>query len=182
MPTYKITFPFRGKVKTQLKISGNRLVKPADVKGFERAVRSVLAVAFPMEERPIEGYLKFEMYHFTRYKKDDDGILHMVKPMDLDNVMKLIQDSFEPIYKNVPIPPDEITGEFEFTKTGKLKTRKVEVSPGVIKNDKYIKKAILDWVPVETEEEERIEVYITQLTESDLFLGPQHDHLIVELN
>lgn len=182
MPTYKIIFPFTGKVKTQLKISGNRLVKPADVKGFERAVRTILSVAFPMEERPLEGYLKFEMYHYTRYKRDADGLLNQIQKMDLDNIAKNLFDCFEPIYKNVPLPPDEITGEFEFTPSGKLKTKKVIVSPGVIKNDKYIKKAVLDWVPVETEAEERIEVYITPLSEDDLFLGPCHDDRVVELN
>lgn len=182
MATYKITFPFRGKVKTQLKISGNRLVKPADVKGFERAVRMILSVAFPMEQRPIEGYLKFEMYHYTQYRKDVDGVLQMVKPLDLDNAFKVLADAFEPIYKNVPLPPDEETGEFSFTKSGKLKTSRVLVSPGVIKNDKYIKKAVLDWVPVETLEEERIEVFITVLSEKDLFLGPRHDDEVIELN
>jgi Holliday junction resolvase RusA-like endonuclease len=182
MSTYKITFPFTGKVKTQLKISGNRLIKPADVKKFEREVRTILAVAFPMEERPIEGYLKFEMYHFTRYKRDSEGLLNPTVPGDLDNLMKNLADCFEGIYKNIVLPPDEITGEIKKTPSGKMKSRKVMVSPGVIKNDKFIKKAILDWVPVETEEEERIEVYITPISEEDLFLGPQHDHTVIELN
>ena len=182
MTIYKITFPFAGKVKTQLKISGNRLVKPADVKGFERSVRTILSVAFPLEHRPIEGYLKFEMYHFTRYKRDADGMLNQLKLSDLDNIFKTLADCFEPIYKNIPLPPDDESGEFEFTKSGRLKTKKVMISPGVIKNDKFIKKAILDWVPVETEDEERIEVYISVLSEEDLFKGPQHKDEVVELN
>lgn len=168
---YKFTFPFTGQVKTQLIISKNRLVKPKNVKRFEDAVRSCLAEAFPLNQRPIEGYLKFEMLHYTQFKRDSDGnIIQASNNGDLDNLMKTLGDLFQPIYKKITKLDHD--GQMEFTSKGNPRYTRVEVTPGVIKDDKYIMRAGLSWIPVHTKNEERIEVYITQLTEDELFLPP----------
>lgn len=177
--TYKFTFPFTGQVKTQLIISKNRLVKPKNVKRFEDAVRAVLAEAFPLEQRPIEGYLKFQMVHYTTYKRDEQtGVIAPTAKGDLDNLIKNLQDCFQPIYKKMTKLKEN--GEMVFTEKGNPSYSKVEVTPGVIKDDKYIMRAGLYWVPVHKKEDERIEVYITQLREEELFMPPtfQEDEII----
>jgi Holliday junction resolvase RusA-like endonuclease len=174
--TYKFTFPFTGQVKTQLIISKNRLVKPKNVKKFENAVRSCLAVAFPLELRPIEGYLRFDMIHYTQYKRDSEGAILPKKHYgDNDNIFKTLADCFEPIYKKMVLFDED--GNPLLTDKGNKRYEKVLVTPGVIKNDKYIFRANLNWVPVETEEEERIEVYITPLSEEELFLPPVFENV-----
>jgi len=170
---FKVTFPFRGKVKTQLKITtskdgSKRLVKPKDVKLFENAMRVVLAAAFPIEDRPIQGYIKFEMFHYTQYKRDSNGmIISNGSAVDLDNVMKLTQDTFQPIYAKI-VKLDDF-GNPILTKSGQMSYTKQEVTPGVIQDDKYVMRAGLHWIPVESKEEERIEVYISTLSEKELF-------------
>lgn len=171
---YKFSFPFSGQVKTQLVISNNRLVKPKNVKRFEDAVRLCLAEAFPLNLRPIEGYLKFQMVHYSQFKRDkDDHVIQLVNNGDLDNLMKTLGDVFQPVYKKITKLDDQ--GEMLFTEKGNPMYTKVEVSPGVIKDDKYIMRAGLYWVPVHTKKEERIEVYITQLAEEELFIPPNFD-------
>jgi len=170
---FKVTFPFRGRVKTQLKIAtgrdgSKRLIKPKDVKQFENAMRVILSVAFPIEERPIHGYIKLEMFHYTQYKRDKTTNLLIPSVLsDLDNVLKLTQDCFQPVFANI-VKLDE-DGNPIFTSTGKMSYTKQEVTPGVIKDDKYVMRAGLHWIPVETKEEERIEVYISTLSEKELF-------------
>lgn len=165
--TLKFTFPFKGKVKTQLIIAKNRLIKPKNVKQFEFAVRNILMTVFPLEKRPLTGYLKFEMFHYTTYKRNKEGDIEPTALGDLDNLFKTLADCFEPVYKNITALDDN--GEMMFTKTGKPKTKKEMVTPGVITNDKKIVKAGLHWVPIENEKEERIELFISPLREEDLF-------------
>jgi Holliday junction resolvase RusA-like endonuclease len=170
---FKVTFPFRGRVKTQLKIvtskdGSKRLIKPKDVKQFENAMRTILSVAFPIEERPVEGYIKFEMFHYTQYKRTKDGLIVSSRSsIDLDNVLKLTQDCFQPVFVNIVKLDEE--GNPIMTAKGKTSYTKQEVTPGVIKDDKYVMRAGLHWIPVETKEEERIEVYISTLSEKELF-------------
>lgn len=171
--TFKFTFPFTGQVKTQLIISKNRLVKPKNVKRFEDAVSACLATAFPLNHRPIEGYFRFQMVNYTQFKRDDEGIISPIRTMDLDNIFKLIADCFQPVYKKMT-KLDE-NGEMEFTEKGNPKYTKIEVTPGVIKDDKYIMRAGLYWVPVHKKEDEKIEVYISQLNEEELFIPPNFD-------
>lgn len=168
--SYKFTFPFRGQVKTQLIISKNRLVKPKNVRNFENAVRACLAETFPIEKRPIEGYLRFQMLHYTTFKRDDEDVIMPEKAGDLDNLIKCIQDCFQPIYKKIT-KLDE-NGEMIFTKKGNPSYTKVEVTPGVIKDDKYIMRAGLYWIPVHKKEDEKIEIYITPISEEELFIPP----------
>lgn len=179
--TYKFTFPFVGQVKTQLIISKNRLVKPKNVKRFEDAVRLCLAEAFPLEARPIEGYLKFQLVHYTQFRRDEEGVIEQMKKSDLDNVMKTLADIFQPIYKKVT--KLDANGDMMFTEKGNPRYTKVEVTPGVIKDDKYIVRAGLYWVPVHHKEEERIEVYITPIREEELFIPPFfHEDDIIDLS
>lgn len=172
--TYKFTFPFTGQVKTQLIISKNRLIKPKNVKRFEDAVRACLAEAFPFEMRPIEGYLRFVMVNYTQFKIENESeALIPIKSMDLDNIQKMMQDCFQPVYKKITKLDEK--GEMVFTAKGNPSYTKLEVTPGVIKDDKYIMRAGLYWVPVHRKEEERIEVYITQLSEEELFVPPSFE-------
>lgn len=181
---YKFTFPFKGQVKTQLKIAtsrngGKRLVKPKNVKQFENAVRTILSTVFPLEERPIEGYLRFDMVHYTKYRRGEDNVLLPEKTADLDNLFKTLADCFEPVYiKQTKLDED---GNALLTEKGNMKYEKVMVTPGVIRNDKYIMRANLLWIPVEKEEDEKIEVYISTLDEKELFLPPTFDGEVIEL-
>lgn len=170
---YKFVFPFKGQVKTQLIISKNKLIKPKNVKQFENRVRSLLAVQFPNEYRPIKGHLQCDLYHFTQYKLDDDGYLLPKYKGDLDNIFKVLADCFEPIYKKVTLIDDD--GKTLKTNKGNNRFKKVLVTPGVIENDEYISKANLNWVPVENEEDERIEIYLKALSENDLKKGPMYN-------
>jgi Holliday junction resolvase RusA-like endonuclease len=174
-PIYKFVFPFSGQVKTQLVISKNRLIKPKNVKRFEDAVRVCLAEAIPLEQRPINGYLKFQMIHYTQFKRNKEGeVVQLVNNGDLDNLMKTMGDVFQPVYRKMT--KFDKNGEMEFTEKGNPKYTKVEVTPGVIKDDKYIVRAGLYWIPVHTKEEERIEVYITPISEDELFEPPKFDN------
>lgn len=176
MKTYKFTFPFTGQVKTQLRIvrgkDGKRpyLMKPANVKQFENAVRSVLAVAFPFEHRPLQGYLRFDMVHYTTFRRNPEGAIEPTKKGDLDNLFKTLADCFEPIYKKILLYDED--GNPLLTEKGSKRYKKEIVSPGVIQNDKYIMRAGLHWVPVHNEEDERIEVFVTSLEEDMLFSPP----------
>lgn len=178
---FKFSFPFRGQVKTQLIISKNRLVKPKNVKNFENAVRTILSVVFPFENRPIEGYLRFDMVHYSQYKRDNDDAIVPKKISDIDNIYKTLADAFEPIYiKKTKL--DE-NGEIVYTKKGQPSYTKIMVSPGVIKNDKFIYRANLTWVPVEFEEEEKIEVFVRVINEEELFNPPDFSsHEIIDLS
>lgn len=184
-PIYKVTFPFRGRVKTQLRITtakdgSKRLVKPKDVKQFENALRVILATAFPLEERPIEGYIRFDMFHYSQYKRDKETKLIVPRQLsDLDNVAKLLIDTFQPIYAKITkLGPD---GEPERTPTGQIRYTKQLVSPGVITDDKYVMRAGLHWIPVETQEEEKIEVYISTMSEKELFSPPLPLQNVIDL-
>lgn len=173
--TYKIVFPFTGQVKTQLRIAtakdgSKRLFKPANVRQFENAVRTILAAAFPFEKRPIKGYLRFDMHHYSLFKRTEDGIIEPKKISDLDNVFKTLADCFEPIYAKQLLYDEN--GRPVESKTGKHSYKKVMVTPGVIENDKYIMKERLTWIPVHTKEEERLEIFITPFTEEELFTPP----------
>lgn len=177
-PTYKFTFPFTGQVKTQLVIAKNRLIKPKNVKRFEEAVRACLAEAFPFHLRPIEGYLRFHMVHYTQFKRDEKGIISPTVKGDLDNTIKTLADCFQPIYKKMTKLGED--GEMIFTQKGNPSFSRVEVSPGVISDDKYIMRAGMHWVPVHHKKEERMEVFISVLTEEELFTPPsfEGEHII----
>lgn len=173
--SYKIVFPFRGKVKTQLRIvtlkNGSKtLMKPQNVKLFEKAVRNILLYAFPLPTRPIKGYLRFDMHHYTQFKRNKDESIEPKQISDLDNVFKTLADCFEPIYVKQRLYNEN--GRPLLTDTGLHKSKKMKATEGVITNDKFIMKANLEWIPVHTEDEERLEVFITPLTEEELFQIP----------
>lgn len=170
---YRFVFPFKGQVKTQLIISKNKLVKPKNVRLFENAVRLKLDEIFPAEMRPIEGYLSFSMVHYTMYKRNKEGLLEPTKKSDLDNLIKTIQDCFQPLYQKFN-KVDE-NGNPVLTKTNKISYEKVMVSQGVIRDDKYILRANMSWIPVETAAEERIEIFISVLDEKELFIEPDFE-------
>jgi Holliday junction resolvase RusA-like endonuclease len=182
--TYKITFPFRGQVKTQLKIASAKnsnkkwLIKPKNVKIFEHTVRAYLLEAFPIHMRPLRSYIRFDMIHYTTFKRNDEGFIEPDAAGDLDNLVKCLQDCFEPIYQKV-ICVDE--GEIKYTPKGNPRYTKEMITPGVIQNDNQIMRAPLSWVPVYSKQEERLEVYITPLREEELFETPipPYDRLIV---
>lgn len=171
--TYKFTFPFRGKVKTQMKLFKKRdgsvgMRKPADVVQFENKVRAILAKAFPEEFRPIEGYIKLELLHYTTYRRDKNLLLVPThSASDLDNIIKIIGDLIQPVYVNSTLTDDE--GNPLKTKTGKLKSFKKKIIEGVIIDDKYIADVSAKWVPIEDEHTERIEVFIATIPEEELF-------------
>lgn len=184
--TYKITFPFKGKVKTQLKIAtskdgSKRLIKPKDVKQFENAVRIILSTAFPIEERPLKGYIKLDMHHYTQYKRDKDTNLITPKQLsDLDNVLKVVMDTLQPIYiKAIKYGPD---GEPVMTDKGNVSYTKEMVTPGVIIDDKYVIRIGLNWLPVEKVEDEKIVLFLTTVDEEDLFKPDDLPGEIVDLN
>ena len=175
--TYKITFPFRGKVKTQLRIvtkkdGSKTLIKPGNVKQFERAVRTILLCAFPLEERPIKGYVRFDMHHYTEFKRNSDGAIEPKQISDLDNIFKTLADCFEPLYVKEFLYDEN--DKPILTKAGNHSYKKViqNKGQGVIENDKYIMRANLQWIPVHKKEEERLEVFLTPLTEEELFIPP----------
>lgn len=171
---YKITFPFRGKVKTQLKITTNkdgskRLVKPKNVKIFEDAIRIILASAFPIEERPLLGYIKLDMHHYTQYKRDKITNLIVPKQLsDIDNVLKTVMDTLQPIYAKITKLDEE--GEPVLTSKGNVSYTKQVVTEGIITDDKYVIRAGLNWIPVEEEKNEKIVLYLTTISEEELFL------------
>lgn len=179
--TYRFLFPFKGQVKTQLIISKNRLVKPKNVRHFENAVRLHLEQAFPLNQRPIEGYLMFRMVHYTKYKRNKEGLIEPVKISDLDNLIKTIQDCFQPIYGRFTKVDDK--GQPVLTKKGNLSYEKAIITPGVIKDDKYIMRAGMYWIPVETDAEERIEIFLSNVSEEELFKPPVFaDEEIIDLS
>jgi len=164
-------FPFRGKVKTQLKITPKRdgtigLVKPADVKHFENAVRTILSSTFPEELRPIHGYIEFTLNHYTMYKRTKDGLLSPEKEMDCDNLLKAVQDCFQPLKKKVTKLGKD--GQPIFTKKGNLSYEWVVIEKGVISDDKFVYRASSNWIPVENKKDEGIEVFIRLITEEEL--------------
>lgn len=178
-PVYHFVFPFVGQVKTQLKIvtvrsangkEGRTLAKPKAVKQFEKAVRLQLLDDFPLEKRPISGHLSFQLVHYTQYKRDEKNVIIPKKEMDLDNVLKTMQDCFQPQYRRA-LKTNE-SGEVVYTKKGNARYTKELAVQGVIEDDKYIVRAGLFWVPVETEKEERIEVFVTTIDEKTLFTPP----------
>ena len=184
--TYKFTIPFKGKVKTQMQLFTRKngkpgMRKPDDVIRFEHEVRRVLEEAFPMEHRPIEGYLKFEVFHFTHYKRDK---LKMLVPSvsvgDLDNVIKVLADIFQPVYRHET--KVDKNGQPIMTKKGQVSTTKVVHKQGVIIDDKYITDVSAKWIPIEKDQLEHIEVYITQIPEEDLFHQIiHHDTKVIDL-
>ncbi|PGK51318.1 hypothetical protein CN918_26365 [Priestia megaterium] len=183
--TYKIVFPFRGKVKTQLRIGTRKdgskvLYQPANVKQFENAVRTILMCSFPLEERPLKGYLRFDMHHYTQFKRNKDGIIEPKQISDLDNIFKTLADCFEPIYAKEFLYDEN--GRPELSKSGKHAYKKVVATPGVIENDKYIMKEHLHWIPVHKEDEERLEVFITMLDEEELFVPPTFSTSVIEVS
>lgn len=164
-------FPFKGRVKTQLKITPKRdgtigLVKPADVKRFENAVRMILSKTFPEELRPIHGYIEFTLNHYTVHKRTKDGLLTPEKPMDCDNILKTVQDCFQPLKKKVAKVDED--GQPILTKKGNLSYEWVTVQEGVISDDKYVYRASSNWIPVESKDDEGIEIFIRLITEDDL--------------
>ena len=178
-PIYKFSFPFTGKVKTQLVIAKNRLVKPKSVKHFEDQVRLVLAHHFPIGLRPIKGYLKVDMYHFTEFKEDKNGVLCPTVKGDLDNLYKALVDCFQPVTKKMTVFGQD--GKAVLTEKGNVKYTHQKIVEGVIENDKYIVEGSQRWVPVEIKSEERIEVYITVLSKEELFSPILPDGRIMEI-
>lgn len=168
--TYKFTFPFKGKVKTQLVISKNRLIKPKSVKAFEFSVRTILMAAFPIEMRPIDGYLQFTTVHYTTYKRDADGTIVPALQGDLDNLYKTLADCFEPVSIKKTLLDEN--GEMVLTASGKPKYTKEIVTPGVIVNDRRIVRGNMLLSLVEDASEERIEIYVKILSEKELFNPP----------
>jgi len=183
--TFKVMFPFSGQVKTQMRIATKKngksyLFQPNNVKRFETSVRTILMYAFPLEKRPIQGYLRFDMHHYTQFKRDKEGLIVPTKKGDLDNIFKTLADCFEPIYrKRLKYEKDGVTPVLK--KNGDYTYEKFIVTEGVIRNDKYIMKGQQHWIPVHTEEEERLEVFITVLTEEELFIPPSLPYEVVDL-
>jgi Holliday junction resolvase RusA-like endonuclease len=161
-------------VKTQLKIVRKNdgttgLIKPKDVKKFENEIRKHLSIAFPPDLRPLKGYYEFTLNHYTLYKRDDNGMLipeHYAQ-FDLDNLLKAVQDCFQPLKKKLT-KYDE-SGEAKKTKKGNTSYELVEIEPGIISDDKFVYRGSANWVPVNEKSEEGIEIYIRLLEESELF-------------
>jgi hypothetical protein len=86
---------------------------------------------------------------------------------DLDNIFKCLADCFEPVKKKIAVYKED--GSPELTKKENQKYSLMEISPGVIVNDKFIKRGGQVWVPVHNKKEERLEVYVSFLTEEELF-------------
>lgn len=167
MPQYTFVFPFKGKVKTQMMITKNRMVKPKAVKAFENQVRRVLADQFPLAFRPVKGYIKLVMIHYTYAKRDQEGFLIPIDPGDLDNLYKCLSDCFQPVYEKRTVM--DAAGQPLWTPTGRPKTRYEKIVEGVIPNDKYIVEGIQRWIPIPETNVERIEVHLSVLTEDELW-------------
>lgn len=171
---YRFFFPFTGKVKTQLKIvkkkDGNTgLVKPKNVKTFEKEAKKHLAICFPIELRPLYGYIEFTLNHYTKYKRDKQDLLipESYAQFDLDNLLKAVQDCFQPTKKRLTIYNDD--GSVKLTNKGNHSYEWVEIEPGVIQDDKFVYRELSNWVPVEEKEREGVEVFIRLITEEELF-------------
>lgn len=170
---HRFFFPFTGKVKTQLKIVKKKngstgLIKPANVKKFEKEVRKHLAITFPIELRPLHGYIEFTLNHYTKYKRDVNGLLvpEQYAQFDLDNLLKTVQDCFQP-YKKKFIKFNE-DGTAKKTDKGNDSFEWIELEAGIISNDKFVYRDSSNWVPVENKEQEGIEVFIRLIGEREL--------------
>lgn len=171
---HRFFFPFTGKVKTQLKIvkrkdGGAGLIKPASVKKFEKEVRKYLAIAFPIELRPLNGYIEFTLNHYTKYKRDKNGLLvpEEYAQFDLDNLLKAVQDCFQPYKKKFTKYNED--GSAMKTAKGNHSYEWIEIEPGVISDDKFVYRDSSNWVPVNNKNEEGIEVFIRLMNENELF-------------
>lgn len=172
---HRFFFPFTGKVKTQLKIVPKKdgttgLIKPANVKKFEKAIRTYLSIAFPIELRPIHGYIEFVLNHYTMYKRDEEELMvpaHYAQ-FDMDNLLKAVQDCFQPFKKKMTKYNED--GSAITTAKGNPSFEWIELEPGIISNDKFVYRGSANWIPVETKIEEGIEVFIRLMDEKELFI------------
>lgn len=171
---HRFFFPFTGKVKTQLKIVPKKdgsmgLIKPANVKKFEKEVRKYLSIAFPEEMRPLHGYIEFTLNHYTKYKRDKDDLLvpEQYAQFDLDNLLKAVQDCFQPNKQRFTKYNED--GTTKKTKKGNDSFEWIILEQGVISDDKFVYRDSSNWVPVETAKEEGIEVFIRLMDENELY-------------
>lgn len=173
---HRFFFPFTGKVKTQLQIVSKKdgslgLVKPKNVKKFEKEIRKYLTIAFPPEKRPLNGYIEFTLNHYTKYKRDNKTNLLIPEhyaQFDLDNLLKAVQDCFQPFKKKMTKFSED--GTAILTAKGNPSYEWIEIEPGIISDDKFVYRDSSNWVPVKEKKDEGVEVLIRLLPEEDLFL------------
>ncbi|MED4285636.1 hypothetical protein P4679_27290 [Priestia megaterium] len=172
---HRFFFPFTGKVKTQLKIVKKKdgstgLIKPANVKKFEKEMRKHLSIAFPVELRPLHGYIEFTLNHYTKYKRDSSGLLvpEQYAQFDLDNLLKTVQDCFQPYKKKFTKYNED--GTTKKTEKGNNSYEWIELEAGIISNDKFVYRDASNWIPVDDKDDEGIEVFIRLMEEKELFL------------
>ncbi|MGF7535798.1 RusA family crossover junction endodeoxyribonuclease [Bacillus mexicanus] len=172
---HRFFFPFTGKVKTQLKIVSKKdgslgLVKPKNVKKFEREIRKYLSIAFPPEIRPLSGYIELTLNHYTKFKRDPKTSLLVPEhyaQFDLDNLLKTVQDCFQPVKRKMTKFNDD--GTPMLTAKGNPSYEWIEIEPGVISDDKFVYRDSSNWVPVNEKTLEGVEVFIRLMTEAELF-------------
>ena len=171
---HRFFFPFTGKVKTQLKIVKKKdgstgLIKPSNVKKFEKEMRKHLSIAFPTELRPLHGYIEFTLNHYTKYKRDSSGLLvpEQYAQFDLDNLLKTVQDCFQPYKKKFTKYNED--GTTKKTEKGNDSYEWIELEAGIISNDKFVYRDTSNWIPVEDKVDEGIEVFVRLMAEEELF-------------
>ncbi|WP_342834773.1 hypothetical protein [Priestia sp. SB1] len=161
-------------MKTQLKIVKKKdgstgLIKPTNVKKFEKEMRKHLSIAFPTELRPLHGYIEFTLNHYTKYKRDSTGLLvpEQYAQFDLDNLLKTVQDCFQPYKKKFTKYNED--GTAKKTEKGNVSYEWIELEAGIISNDKFVYRDASNWIPVDNKNDEGIEVFIRLMEEKELF-------------